>query len=136
MPTALVLNLPEHGHMNATLPLVAELVARGERVVYLATEPCDMRRQFDGLAAVVRSGMNRDPESGDLYIFRNRRGDMVKALFCDRHGACMLAKRLSKGTFRIDMGDVSCAPAVQISAEELSQLLAELSLVRSKSFGA
>ena len=82
-------------------------------------------------AALVRSGMNRDPESGDLYIFRNRRGDMVKALFCDRHGLCMLAKRLSKGTFRIDIGDVNAMSAVQISAEELSALLAELALVRS-----
>ena len=101
--------------------------------IYLATEPCDMRRQFDGLAALVRSGMNRDPESGDLYIFRNRRGDMVKALFCDRHGPCMLAKRLSKGTFRIDVGDVSATTGVQISADELCQLLAELALVRSRS---
>jgi transposase len=100
--------------------------------IYLATEPCDMRRQFDGLSALVRSGMNRDPESGDLYIFRNRRGDMIKALFCDRHGACMLAKRLSKGTFRVEMGDTSTLHAVQISAEELCHLLAELSLVRSK----
>lgn len=102
--------------------------------IYVATEPCDMRRQFDGLAAIVRSGMNRDPESGDLYIFRNRRGDMVKALFCDRHGPCMLAKRLSKGTFRVEFGDVSGAASVQISTEELTQLLAELSLVRAKSF--
>ena len=39
MPTAVVLNLPEHGHMNATLPVVAELVRRGERVVYFGTEP-------------------------------------------------------------------------------------------------
>ena len=54
--------------------------------IYLAMEPCDMRRQFNGLAALVRSGMERDPDSGDLYIFRNRRGDMVKALFRDQHG--------------------------------------------------
>lgn len=100
--------------------------------IYLAMEPCDMRRQFDGLAALVRSGMSRDPESGDLYIFRNRRGDMVKALFCDRHGACMLAKRLSKGTFRIDVGEANSTNTVQLSAEELGKLLAELSLVRAK----
>jgi len=102
--------------------------------IYLAMAPCDMRRQFNGLAALVRSGMERDPDSGDLYIFRNRRGDMVKALFRDQHGYCMLAKRLSKGTFRVDVGDVSSASSVQISAEELSLLLSELSLVRSKSF--
>jgi MGT family glycosyltransferase len=50
MPTALVLNLPEHGHMNATFPLVEELVARGERVVYLATEP--WRRRVEAAGAV------------------------------------------------------------------------------------
>ena len=50
MPTALVLNLPEHGHMNATFPLVAELAARGERVVYLATEPWRGRVEAAGAA--------------------------------------------------------------------------------------
>ncbi len=50
MATALVLNLPEHGHMNATFPLVAELVARGERVVYLATEPWRGRVEAAGAA--------------------------------------------------------------------------------------
>lgn len=43
--------------------------------VYLALEPCDMRRQIDGLSASVRSSMERDPDSGDLYLFTNRRGD-------------------------------------------------------------
>jgi transposase len=97
--------------------------------IFLASEPCDMRRQMDGLAALVRSGMNRDPESGDLYIFRNRRGDMVKALFVDRHGFCMLVKRLSKGTFRIE---VTGAPTegLELSAEELARLLSELSFTR------
>jgi transposase len=102
--------------------------------IYLATEPCDMRRQFDGLAALVRSGMERDPESGDLYIFRNRRGDMVKALFRDRHGYCMLAKRLARGTFRIEADELCASSALQISAEELAELLSELSLTRGKPF--
>jgi len=101
--------------------------------IYLATEPCDMRRQFDGLAALVRSGMEQDPESGDLYIFRNRRGDMVKALFRDRHGYCMLAKRISRGTFRIEADELRSSSAFQISAEELAELLSELSLTRVKS---
>lgn len=98
--------------------------------IYLATEPCDMRRQFDGLAALVRSGLERNPESGDLYIFRNRRGDMLKALFRDRHGYCMLAKRLSRGTFRVEVVESSSSGAFQISAEELGALLSELSLAR------
>jgi transposase len=69
--------------------------------IYLSLEPCDMRRQFDGLAALVRSGMERDPQSGDLYIFRNKRGDLLKILFFDRHGYCMLCKRLMRGSFRV-----------------------------------
>jgi transposase len=103
--------------------------------VFFALEPCDMRRQFDGLAATVRSGMQRDPESGDLYIFRNRKGDMIKALFRDRHGFCMLAKRVSRGSFRIELEEVGATGTVQISAEELAHLLSELSLKRRGPIG-
>lgn len=99
--------------------------------IFFANEPCDMRRQMDGLAALVRTGMQRDPESGDLFIFRNRRGDMLKALFADRHGFCMLVKRLSKGSFRVDI-DGSTSDGVELSAEELARLLSELSLSRRK----
>ena len=45
--------------------------------VFISLEPCDMRRQLDGLAALVSAGMARDPENGDLYIFFNRRSDML-----------------------------------------------------------
>jgi transposase len=41
--------------------------------VYIALEPCDMRRQIDGLSALIRSALERDPENGDLYLFCNRR---------------------------------------------------------------
>ncbi len=61
MPTAVVLNLPEHGHMNATFPLVAELVRRGERVVYYSTEP--FRERLEAAGAEYRS-------YGDPSIFR------------------------------------------------------------------
>jgi MGT family glycosyltransferase len=71
MPTALVLNLPEYGHMNATLPLVAELVARGERVVYLATESWRPRVEAAGatFAAYEADSALFDPPAhrGGLY---------------------------------------------------------------------
>jgi hypothetical protein len=54
---------------------------------------------------------------------------MLKALFCDPHGFCMLVKRLSRGTFRIDVEDAS-AEGVELSTEELARLLSELSLSR------
>jgi transposase len=103
--------------------------------IFFALEPCDMRRQMDGLAALVRSGMQRDPESGDLYVFRNRRGDMLKALFFDRHGYCMLVKRLARGTFRVEFAGAP-ASTVEISADELALLLSELSFSRAASVAA
>jgi transposase len=102
--------------------------------VYIALEPCDMRRQMDGLAALVRSSIKRDPESGDLYLFTNRRSDMLKALFVDRHGYCMLVKRLSRGRFRVRVADEH-AGHLEMRAEELALLLSELSFVREPSNG-
>jgi transposase len=99
--------------------------------VFVGTTPCDMRRQFDGLAALVRSGMGRDPQSGDLYVFRNKRGDMVKALFFDQQGYCLLAKRLSKGTFKVLVDEVFLAQAsIEVTAAELGKFLSELTLER------
>lgn len=97
--------------------------------VFLATAPCDMRRQFDGLAALVRAGMDRDPKSGDLYVFRNKRGDILKALFVDPHGYCMLAKRLDRGAFRVMLDQAQqLQGAVEVSSAELAQLLTQLKL--------
>ena len=103
--------------------------------VFIALEPCDMRRQLDGLAALVRSGMERDPDNGDLYVFYNRRADMLKALFVDRHGPCMLVKRLSKGRFRVHVTDRHTGH-VEMDAKELAVLLSELSFVRERAVAA
>lgn len=100
--------------------------------VFLATAPCDMRRQFDGLAALVRAGMRRDPKSGDLYVFRNRRGDILKALFFDCHGYSMLAKRLDRKTFSVTLDPAQLAQgSVEVSASELAELLTKLKLHRA-----
>jgi transposase len=97
--------------------------------VFLATTPCDMRRQFDGLAALVRDGMARNPKSGDLYVFRNKRGDILKALFVDQHGYCMLAKRLERGVFKVMLDEAQrMQGALEVSATELAQLLTQLTL--------
>ena len=67
--------------------------------VYLAREPTDMRRSFDRLSEMVRSEIQEDPTSGNLFVFRNRRGDLVKILFWDRTGFVQWYKRLERGTF-------------------------------------
>ena len=70
-----------------------------------------------------------DEAAESRVTFRNRRGDMMKALFCDRHGFCMLVKRLARGTFRIEVDCVS-SEGLELSTEELARLLSELSFSR------
>lgn len=62
--------------------------------VYLACGFTDMRKGFDGLAALVQTALALDPYGGALFIFRGRRGDLIKALHWDGQGLCLYAKRL------------------------------------------
>lgn len=67
--------------------------------VHLALGVTDMRKGFDGLAAQVQTVLQADPFSGHLFLFRGRRGDLLKALWWDGQGLVPLAKRLGKGRF-------------------------------------
>lgn len=67
--------------------------------VWIATGHTDMRKGFDGLALAVQEQLKRDPHSGNLFVFRGRRGDLIKVLWHDGQGACLFAKRLEKGRF-------------------------------------
>ena len=58
-----------------------------------------MRKGFDGLAAIVQLQLAEDPFSGQLFVFRGRRGDRVKLLWWDGDGLCLFAKRLERGRF-------------------------------------
>jgi transposase len=68
--------------------------------VFLAVEPIDMRGSFDALAGHVRR-LSLDPQDGHLYVFTNGRKTLMKVLFFDRSGWCVLAKRLEQGSFQI-----------------------------------
>lgn len=59
----------------------------------------DMRKQFDGLVALVQNTLGEDPLSGTVYVFFNRRRNILKAVFWDRTGFCLFAKRLEHGRF-------------------------------------
>jgi len=79
-----------------------------------------MRRGFDGLARQVQQVLGQDPFSGHLFVFRGRRGDLVKVLFWDGQGLCLFAKRLERGRFvwpQAKDGVVTLTPA------QLSMLL-------------
>lgn len=88
--------------------------------VFLATEPVDMRGSFDALAGAVRR-LSLDPQDGHLYVFTNARRTLMKVLFFDRSGWCVLAKRLEQGTFQI--------PAVAPGQRQLAIDAAVLGLI-------
>lgn len=95
------------------------LIPSGTRI-WLAAGATDMRRGFDGLAALVQQRLGADPFSGHLFIFRGRRGDRVKLLWWDGDGMCLLAKRLERGRF---VWPQAADGTVHLSAAQLSMLL-------------
>jgi transposase len=88
--------------------------------VWLACGHSDMRRGFDGLSSQVQRELGQDPFNGQLFVFRGRRGDLIKVLCWDGQGLCLFSKRLEKGRFvwpQAKDGAVSLTPA------QLSMLL-------------
>ena len=82
--------------------------------VYLACGTTDMRKGMDGLAMVVQQRLAEDPFGGAVYAFRGRRGSLMKLLWHDGIGLCLLAKRLERGHFIWPMtstGAVSLTPS-------------------------
>jgi transposase len=94
--------------------------------VWVATTPVDMRKSFDALAEVVRSFLGQDPQSGHLFVFRNRTRQLVKVLWWDREGLAIYYKRLEQGEFQFPRSN---ATAVEITRGQLLRLLSGMSLV-------
>ncbi len=67
--------------------------------VWLAAGVTDMRRGFNTLAAQTEKTLEQDPFSGHLFVFRGRRGDLLKIIWWDSQGACLFSKRLERGRF-------------------------------------
>ncbi|PBB58361.1 IS66 family insertion sequence hypothetical protein [Mesorhizobium loti] len=67
--------------------------------VWLATGHTDIGKGFPGLALVVQETLKRDPHNGHLFVFRDRRGDLIKVLWHDGQGACLFSKKLERGRF-------------------------------------
>ena len=82
--------------------------------IWLAAGVTDMRRGFGGLSSLVQSTLAENPFSGHIFVFRGRRGDLIKLLWWDGDGLCLLAKRLERGRFiwpKSENGNVSLTPA-------------------------
>jgi len=67
--------------------------------VFVATRPVDFRKGHDGLAAVVRNELRKDPFTGTVFVFRAKRADRAKIVYCDRSGLVMIYKRLEEHRF-------------------------------------
>lgn len=99
--------------------------------VYLCLSPCDMRRSFDGLHALVVERLQLDPFGGHLFVFGNRRRDRVKILYWDRDGFAIWGKRLEEGTYALPFTE-SGEPRREITAAELGALLSGIDLSRAR----
>ena len=97
--------------------------------IWVATTPVDMRKSFDGLLEVVRSFLGHDPLSGNMFVFRNRAGHMLKILWWDHDGLAIYYKRLEHGTFRFP---VSGEKSLPIGRDELMRLLRGLEIARER----
>ena len=102
----------------------------GNLKIYVALEPCDMRKSFNGLYAIVRHRLEADPTSGHLYVFCNRPRNRVKLLVWDGSGLWVCAKRLERGRFGWDWPEGETS--VQIAHESLSLLLGGIDLGATK----
>jgi len=99
--------------------------------VYLAMSPCDMRRSFDGLHALVNAVLQLDAFAGHLFVFANKRRDRVKILYWDRDGFAVWAKRLEEGTYAMPFS-ASGEVRREITAQELGALLSGIDLSRAQ----
>lgn len=89
---------------------------------YLSHQAADMRKSYDGLSGLVRQGLGRDPLSGEVFIFLNRRRTQMKLLVWDRSGFVIWGKRLERGTFELPRSSEAGAGVV-LSWEELVLIL-------------
>lgn len=102
--------------------------------IFLYGQAADLRRGYDGLAAIVQEAMGEDPLSGSLFLFVNKRANRVKLFYWDRDGYAIWMKRLESGSFEIPVCRSEDSPSVKLTASELTLILEgiELSSVRRR----
>ena len=100
-----------------------------ELKIYLALGATDMRKSINGLSILVNENMKLDPFSGSIYVFCNRRQNMIKVLYWDRNGFCLFHKRLEKDKFRWPS---SKKDVITITKQEFSWLMDGLEIYQKK----
>jgi len=100
--------------------------------LYVSLEPVDMRKSIDGLSLCVIETLEHNPQSGHLYLFRNRQGDKIKILYWDKNGFIVHYKRIERGKFKFPKDPKD--GYIEISKEQLAWLLAGLDFVTMNLF--
>ena len=96
--------------------------------VYLCLTPCDMRKSFDSLHALVREHLELDAFAGHLFVFTSRRKDRVKILYWDGDGFAVWSKRLEEGSYAVPFRDGGGERRREITVQELGALLSGIDL--------
>lgn len=97
--------------------------------IWIAAGVTDLRRGFDGLSALVQTKLEKSPLSGQVFIFRGRRGDLLKLIWFDGDGLCLFCKRLERGKF---VWPQATEGSVSLSRAQLSMLLEGIDWRRPK----
>lgn len=93
---------------------------------FVCKQPTDMRKSFNGLSGLVRSELNKNPLSGNVYIFVNKRRNLMKLLHWQQGGFVLYYKRLEKGQFEIDFNKNNQSQ-IEISYTKLTMIIAGIS---------
>ncbi len=97
--------------------------------IYVAVDSQDGRKGIDGLAGVVRTVLGRDPASGDIFVFKNRRGDKLKILGFMGDGFALYLRRLEKGTFAFP---TATSKELAITTTQLAMILGGIELAQTR----
>lgn len=100
--------------------------------VYVATGNTDMRKAINGLSILVESRMEQDPFSGQIFVFSNRRRNIIKILYWEENGFCLWQKRLEKHRF---IWPGSEAEVMQLEQRQLKWLLEGLDISNMQGHG-
>jgi transposase len=95
----------------------------GNLKVFVALEPCDLRKSFNGLLGMVSQRLQEDPLQGALFVFSNRNHTRLKMVYWDGTGLWLLIKRLEKGTFSWPKPSQSGAVKLRLAPEALALLI-------------
>ncbi len=99
--------------------------------IFVASSPTDMRKQADGLSALVKGALGQEPHSGHLFVFFNRGRDIIRILFWDKNGYCVVSKRLEQGRYRVPAAAEGQA-SVSLEPRQLVEVLALVEAARAR----